>query len=58
MKRISLIIGVALVLALAVVTAWTQGLGRRNGLVRTTWPSAEDPGPPFYARIDLSHPIS
>jgi hypothetical protein len=56
MKRISLIIGVALVLALAVVTAWTQVSAGRNGLVRTTWPSAEDPGPPFYARIDLEPP--
>jgi hypothetical protein len=23
-----------------------------SGLVRTTWPSADDPGPPFYARIE------
>lgn len=22
------------------------------GLVRTTWPSPQDPGPPFYARVD------
>lgn len=27
-----------------------------DGLVRTTWPSADDPGPPFYARIEPSPP--
>lgn len=27
------------------------------GLVRTTWPSAEDPGPPFYARMDHVTPV-
>jgi hypothetical protein len=27
----------------------SQGAGQ--GLVRTDWPSAEDPGPPYYARI-------
>lgn len=27
------------------------------GLVRTTWPSAEDPGPPFYARMDAITPV-
>lgn len=31
----------------APLLAQTAGEG---GLVRTTWPSAEDPGPPFYAR--------
>jgi hypothetical protein len=29
--------------------SWSQGSGQ--GLVRTTWPSGEDPGPPYYARI-------
>jgi len=26
------------------------------GLVRTTWPSAENPGPPYYARIEPTTP--
>jgi hypothetical protein len=28
-----------------------------DGLVRTTWPSVEDPGPPYYARINPGHDI-
>jgi len=51
MKKFSLLIGVALVLTLVAGTAWTQFVTADDGLVRTTWPSAEDPGPPFYARI-------
>jgi hypothetical protein len=56
MKRSYLMIGVALVLTLAVTIAWSQVSAADNGLVRTTWPSAEDPGPPFYARIESSPP--
>jgi hypothetical protein len=48
MKRIplsvALVLGIALTLLAAPAVAGT-------GLVRTTWPSVEDPGPPFYARI-------
>lgn len=31
-------------------------LAKPSGLVRTVWPSAADPGPPFYARIQLAPP--
>lgn len=54
MKKFSLLIGVALVLTLVAGTAWTQFVTADDGLVRTTWPSAEDPGLPYYARIDLT----
>ncbi len=30
--------------------------GSSSGLVRTTWPTAEDPGMPFYARIEPAPP--
>ena len=56
MKRMTFIAGAALVLTLAVVLVWSQVSAAQNGLVRTIWPSAEDPGPPFYARIDLEPP--
>lgn len=56
MKRSYLIIGVGFLLTLAVVMAWAQVSAADNGLVRTTWPSVEDPGPPFYARIVPSPP--
>ncbi|MDX1688377.1 MAG: hypothetical protein R3248_10370 [Candidatus Promineifilaceae bacterium] len=56
MKRICLLIGSALVLALTVAAARSQTATAGDGLVRTTWPSAEDPGPPFYARIEPPAP--
>lgn len=56
MKRSYSIIGVAFVLILTVAIAWSQASAADNRLVRTTWPSAEDPGPPFYARIQHSPP--
>ena len=52
MKRKILIIGVVLALSLVAGFAWFQVSAANNGLVRTDWPSAEDPGPPFYARTD------
>ena len=52
MKRNLLIIGLMLVLGLAVALAWSQVSAADDGLVRTEWPSADDPGPPFYARTD------
>jgi hypothetical protein len=54
MKRSYLLIAVTLALAMA--TAWSQTVAADGGLVRTTWPSAEDPGPPFYARIEPAPP--
>lgn len=52
MKRNILLIAIVLALGLAVVLAWPQVYAAANGLVRTEWPSATDPGPPFYARTD------
>jgi hypothetical protein len=57
MKRKLLIIGIVLALGLAVTIAGTQVSAANNGLVRTDWPSAEDPGPPFYARTDHVPPF-
>lgn len=57
MKRNILIIGIALVLILAAGIAWSQAAAADNGLVRTEWPSAEDPGPPFYARTEHAPPF-
>jgi len=52
MKRISLIIGVTMMVTLVVLFALSRTAAASEGLVRTTFPSAEDPGPPFYARIN------
>jgi hypothetical protein len=57
MKRKILIISVLLALGLAAVIAGTQASAANNDLVRTDWPSAEDPGPPFYARTDHAPPF-
>lgn len=56
MKRIVLLIGVALALSLVVTIASPQGAAAGGGLVRTEFPSAEDPGFPFYARINNFSP--
>lgn len=56
MKRTILFTGVALALCLVVLTAWSQAAAANNGLLRTTFPSSEDPGPPFYARIEPNPP--
>lgn len=57
MKRKILIIGVVLALGLVAAIAGTQVSAANNDLVRTDWPSAEDPGPPFYARTDHVPPF-
>jgi hypothetical protein len=56
MKRITLLISAVLALTLVAVIAWSQLAAAGDGLVRTTWPSAEDPGLPFYARIQPAPP--
>lgn len=56
MKRIYLIIGVALALALVVTLAWPQAAEADDSLIRVAWPSAEDLGLPFYARIEPTPP--
>jgi hypothetical protein len=56
MKRITFLIGAMLAITLVVVMAWSQTAAADDGLVRTTFPSAEDPGPPSYARIEPEPP--
>ena len=56
LKRIKFFIVVALVLILAAVIAFPQSAVADGGLVRTTFPSAKDPGPPFYTNIDVLPP--
>lgn len=57
MKRKSLIVGAVLALLLVATVTWVQVSAADDGLVRTEWPSAEDPGPPFYARIEPIPPF-
>lgn len=57
MKRISLLIGSISALTVAGVLSLFQIAAAEEGLVRTTWPSAEDPGMPFYARVELLPPF-
>lgn len=56
MKRTFLMIVAVLIIGLAVPLAWQQVAAADDGLVRTTWPSNDDPGPPFYARIEPAPP--
>lgn len=57
MKWISLPIGTVLLITLIAVIGRFQAATANEGLVRTTWPSAEDPGMPFYARVELLPPF-
>ncbi|HEX6269322.1 MAG TPA: hypothetical protein VFZ43_03735 [Anaerolineales bacterium] len=57
MKSISIRMGIIIILALVVALAWSQMAAADEGLVRTTWPSGEDPGMPFYARVELLPPF-
>lgn len=43
-------------LLLAALLALPLTATAQEGLVRTAWPSAEDPGMPFYARVELLPP--
>lgn len=54
MKRIALFAGTALIAMLVVVMVLPPVAAAHGGLVRTHFP-AEEPGPPFYARIE-PHP--
>lgn len=56
MKMMSLISGITILLALVAVLAGSQPAAADEGLVRTTWPSQDDPGMPFYARVELLPP--
>ena len=57
MKSISIRTGIVIILALVIALAWSQMAAADEGLVRTTWPSQEDPGMPFYARVELLPPF-
>lgn len=57
MKKVALV-GVSLMLALPIALAGTRAaVAEDDGLARTDWPSAEDPGIPFYARVELLPPF-
>jgi hypothetical protein len=56
MKKVSLFVGAMSLLALVGFVASSHTVEAEEGLVRTTWPSAEDPGMPFYARVELLPP--
>lgn len=53
-KRLTISAALSLLLALLAAPA---GATSDDGLVRTSWPSAEDPGIPFYARVELLPPF-
>lgn len=57
MKRNILMIGIVLALGLTVALVGSRVSAADNALVRTEWPSAEDPGPPFYARVEPIPPF-
>jgi hypothetical protein len=57
MKKYTLLISSVLALGLVAGAVWVRAEAAENGLVRTAWPSAEDPGMPFYARVELLPPF-
>lgn len=56
MKRLSLLGGSVAALALVAIFAASHSVTADEGLVRTAWPSPDDPGMPFYARVELFPP--
>lgn len=59
MKRIYLVMSVVCMLALVIAATWSQVSAAGNGLTRTTWPTEENPGFPFYARaLDNSEMVA
>ncbi len=56
MKKISLRRVTISALALGIVLTAVRTAAADDGLVQTNWPSAEDPGMPFYARVELLPP--
>lgn len=58
-RKILLVLPILIISLVAVIVAVVAGpatVTAGEGLVRTTFPSANDPGPPFYARIEPSPP--
>ena len=56
MKRMTLLGGAFLALAALAVFAGSETVTADEGLARTEWPSQDDPGMPFYARVELLPP--
>lgn len=56
MEKIRLVFGTLSVFILVAGLALSRVAAAQDGLVRTEWPSAEDPGMPFYARVELLAP--
>lgn len=48
---------VSVILGLMMMVAAPATATSAAGLVRTSWPSAEDPGMPFYSRVELLPPF-
>jgi hypothetical protein len=51
-----LLVFVALTVSLVAIIALPPAATAGDGLLRTTFPSGDDPGPPFYARIEPAPP--
>lgn len=56
MKLMGLLSSTLSACALLGVLGMSQTVSAGEGLVRTEWPSAQDPGMPFYARVELLPP--
>jgi hypothetical protein len=56
MKKFLLLAGSLSALTLVALFTLSAPAAAGEELVRTTWPSAEDPGMPFYARVELLPP--
>lgn len=56
MKMTSLISAIIILFAVFAALAGSSSVAADEGLVRTTWPSQDDPGIPFYARVELLPP--
>lgn len=57
MKERSTFIGTLSTLVLVIALAVFRTTAAGEELVRTQWPSGEDPGMPFYARVELLPPF-
>ena len=55
--HISTILGLTMMMLSAPAAATPDDGTSDDGLVRTSWPTAEDPGIPFYARVELFPPF-
>lgn len=56
MNNMRSMIGTLSIVALVGILFMAQAAAAHQRLVRSEWPSAEDPGMPFYARVELLPP--